>query len=69
MEYRVNFWDNEVPQFGDGNRGIGVLKLGTKWVRLIEIGSGHTARISRKLWDTLPKHVVKRNKLTGEVVY
>ena len=68
MQYRVYF-DGQAPAFGDGYRGVAVVKAGYKWVRLVEIGSGYFARVSRAKWDEMRKQVVKNNKLTGEVVY
>lgn len=67
-EYRIQFYD-EVPSIGSGMRGISVVKLGRKWVKIVEVASGTTARVTVAMWRTFPKHVMRRGKQTDEVVY
>lgn len=68
MEYRIQFRD-ECPSIGAGSRGIAVLKLGRKWVHIVDPSSGAKARLTVALWRSLPKRVVRKGKLTDEVVY
>lgn len=67
-EFFIHFM-GEIPSFRDGRRGVTVKKIGTKWVYLICTCTGDTAKINVALWRSLPKHVVKRNKMTGEIVF
>lgn len=68
-EFFVHFMNGEVPAFGDGFRGVAVTKTGNKWVYLVATGDQTPARMAKSVWDELPKHVVKRGKLTGEVLF
>ena len=61
--------DDEIPAAGAGFRGIAVLKIGRKWAQLVITGTQEKARVPVKLWAELPKHVYKRGKLTGEIVF
>lgn len=67
MQYRIQFAD-EAPAIGSGWRGVAVLKLGRKWVTIVETATSARARLKKAVWAEMPKHVVKRNKLTGEIV-
>lgn len=67
-EFFIQFWD-EAPAIGSGWRGVAVHKLGHKWAHIISTGDQTPFKMSRKVWDKLPKHVVKRGKLTGEVLF
>jgi hypothetical protein len=51
-DLRVYFGD-EVPRIGCGWRGIDIVTLGRKWVRIKELGSGRAARLKRPVWDQL----------------
>jgi hypothetical protein len=67
-EYFIQFM-GELPSIGDGWRGVAVKKIGTKWVYFVATGDQTPCRIALKLWKQIPKHVVKRNKMTGEVIF
>lgn len=69
MDYRVHFMHDECKAFGCGDRGVAVLKIGRKWVTLLEVGSGIKARMLKSVWGTLRKRVVKRGKVTDEYVF
>jgi hypothetical protein len=47
---------NECPRIGSGQRGVTVVTLGRKWVRIRETATGRSGRIDRRTWDAMPKH-------------
>lgn len=51
-DFRVYLRD-EAPSIGCGWRGIDLVKLGHKWVRLRETATGRSARISLAQWTAL----------------
>jgi hypothetical protein len=67
MQFRVHFAD-EAPAIGSGSRGVAVLKDGRKWVTIVETAIGTRARLRKAVWLTMTKAVVRRNRLTGEVI-
>lgn len=54
------YFEDEAPRIGAGWRLV-YAKIGRKWVRLVEHGSGHRTKLSRKTFNTLkirrPDHV------------
>lgn len=63
-DLRVYFGD-EVPRIGCGWRGIDIVTLGHKWVRIRETSTGTPAKISRRTWDQL-KRLVKDGRANKE---
>ncbi len=66
MQYRIQFMD-EAPAFGSGSRGVAVVKQDRRYITLYDIGSGIKKRFLLAWWYSIPKHVVKNNRLTGEI--
>lgn len=67
-EFFISFWD-ENPTVGSGWRGVAVTKYGNKWVHFTLTGTGDNTKLPKHVWGTLAKHVVRRNRMTGEIVY
>jgi hypothetical protein len=49
---RVWFQD-EAPTIGNGLRGVTVVKIGRKWVRIQETSTGRAARLPLRVWEEL----------------
>jgi len=54
-DYRMYFED-DVPRFGCGERGIKVDKVGRKWATLIECSTGVRVKVPIDLFNRLKKH-------------
>lgn len=48
----VRFHD-ECPRIGSGRRGITIIAIGRKWVRLRETATDRSARLKRAVWDQI----------------
>lgn len=48
-------FDNEAPRIGSGFRGVTILKIGRKWVRIKETATDRVARLPRRTWEDLTK--------------
>lgn len=47
------YFQDQAPRIGSGWRGINVVTLGRKWVRIESHASGKTARLSLRVWNAL----------------
>lgn len=47
------FFMTEAPRIGSGWRGVTVVKVGRKWVRIKETSTGIPARLELSVWKEL----------------
>lgn len=47
------YFEDEAPSLGAGWRGVDVVSVGRKWVRLRSPFTGRRARLPRPVWDRL----------------
>lgn len=48
-------FNDECRGIGSGRRGITVIKVGRKWVRIRETATARSARLDRRVWEQISK--------------
>lgn len=71
MQYRVQFAD-EAPAIGSGWRGVAEIKVGRKWVTIVETATGYKARTQSENFEKVmllvgTAHNLARSGIAGKL--